>query len=469
MISAEHNDRITRVGPGTPAGALLRRYWQPVALLEELEGERPLRPVRLLGQDFVLFRDDRGRVGLIDRDCPHRGADLSFGRLEDGGLRCPFHGWLFDVEGRLREAPAEPDHSPLCQRLRQGAYPVVARAGAYWAYLGPGEPPPFPALDAFLAPDTHVFAFKGWIACNWLQAVEVGIDPAHASFLHRFFEDEDPRAAYGKQFRSASSDSELPMTRVMREHCRPQISVESTEYGLRLTALREIDAQRSHVRITNLVFPQAFVIPLSQEMMILQYHVPIDDTNNYWYAFFTSFGAPVDKATMRAQRLALYELPDYRPRKHRGNAWGFDPYEQRTRTYTGMGDDINVHDQWAIESQGAIQDRTREHLATSDRAISANRRLLDRAIDTVARGGTPPMVLAPEAAARLHGPATVDGICPPTQWQQYWRDVDARRRAGCTWWAASGAPAAIVPPVGGAAPSADVVPEHPNAVGTPPR
>ena len=453
MISAEQNDRITRTGPGTPAGALLRRYWQPVALAEELAGDRPLRPVRVLGQDLVLFRDEHGRLGLIDRDCPHRGADLAYGRLEHGGLRCPFHGWLFDVEGRLREAPAEPDNSPLLSRLRQRAYPVLERAGAIWGYLGPGEPPALPALDPFVAPDSHVFAFKGWIECNWLQALEVGIDPAHASFLHRFFEDEDPAAAYGKQFRSPSADSTIPMTRVMREAYRPQITVEPSEHGLRLTALREIDAQRLHVRITNLVFPQAFVIPLSQDTAIMQYHVPIDDTNNYWYAFFTSFGAPIDKATMRAQRLALYELPDYRPRKHRGNHWGYDPLEQRSRTYTGMGDDINVHDQWAIESQGPIQDRTREHLATSDRAISANRRLLNRAIDTVERGGTPPGVLDAQAAGQLRGPATVDGICAPEQWSRYWREVDARRRAACAWWVASGAPSAIVPPAGGAVPN----------------
>ena len=456
MISAEQNDRITRTGRGTPAGELLRRYWQPVALREELDGDRPVRPLRVMGQDLVLFRDDRGRVGLVDRDCAHRGADLAYGRLEHGGLRCPFHGWLFDVEGRLREAPAEPDGSPLLARLRQGAYPVVERAGAYWAYLGPGEPPAFPALDAFAAPDSHVFAFKGWIECNWLQALEVGIDPAHASFLHRFFEDEDPSTAYGRQFRSASSGSEWPMTRVLRECHRPRIEVEPSEHGLRVTALREIDAERLHVRVTNLVFPQAFAIPLSHEMAILQYHVPIDDTNNYWYAFFTSFGAPVDKPTMRAQRLELYELPDYRPRKHRRNGWGFDPYEQRTRTFTGMGEDINVHDQWAVESQGAIQDRTREHLATSDRAISAYRRQLGRAIDAVARGEPAPFAPAADEAASLRGPATVDGICAPAGWQRHWRELDASRRAACDWWAASGAPCAIVPPVGGAAPDAGV-------------
>jgi phenylpropionate dioxygenase-like ring-hydroxylating dioxygenase large terminal subunit len=447
MISAEQNARMTLVGPGTPAGRLLRRHWQPVALLEELDGPRPARAVKLLGQDFVLFRDEHGRYGMLDRDCPHRGADLAFGRIEDGGLRCPFHGWLFDVDGRCLETPAEPEGGQLCKRVRQRSYPVAERSGVLFAWLGDGAPPEFPALDCFVAPSEYTFAFKGWIECNWLQALEVGIDPAHASFLHRFFEDEDPQAAYGKQFRGASSDSQMPMTKVMREYFRPRISVESTDYGLRLTALRDIDDASTHVRVTNLLFPQAFVIPLSDEIMITQFHVPIDDHNNYWYAFFTSFGKPVDKALMRAQRLELYQLPDYRPRKHRGNDYGFDPHEQRTQTYTGMGADINVHDQWAIESQGRIQDRTREHLGTSDRAIMMYRRMLNRAIDAVEAGGELPSAAAP---ADVRGPVTVDGISTPDRWQHYWRDVDARRRRNCSWWQASGAPVELVPaPAGG--------------------
>ena len=139
----------------------------------------------------MLFRDEQGRYGLIDRHCPHRGADLAFGRLENGGLRCAFHGWLFDVAGKCLETPAEPKDSPLCKNVSQRAYPVVEKSGILWAYLGEGEPPAFPEIDCFVAPDSHTFAFKGQIDCNWLQALEVGIDPAHASFLHRFFEDED--------------------------------------------------------------------------------------------------------------------------------------------------------------------------------------------------------------------------------------------------------------------------------------
>ena len=132
-ITAEQNDFMTRVGPGTPAGTLLRRYWQPVALSEELEEKRPLKAVRLLGQDMVLFRDESGQLGLVDRDCPHRGADLAFGRLEDGGLRCPFHGWLFNIKGECLETPAEPENSRFRHSIQQGAYPVVERSGIIFA------------------------------------------------------------------------------------------------------------------------------------------------------------------------------------------------------------------------------------------------------------------------------------------------------------------------------------------------
>ena len=433
MLSTEQNERLTRVGPGTPGGHLLRQYWQPVALLEELDSPRPLRRVRLLGQDLVLFRDDQGRLGLLDQDCPHRGASLGYGRLEDGGLRCTFHGWLFDVEGHCLETPAEPEGSRLCSIVRQRAYPVAERNGIVFGYLGAGEPPALPDFDCFLAPRSHSFAFKGLISCNWLQALEVGIDPAHASFLHRFFQDEDPAEAYGKQFRSNSAGTDIPMTRLLREYPRPRIEVEPTEYGLRILALREIDAARTHVRVTNLLFPQAFVIPLSAEMTITQFHVPVDDTQCYWYAYFTSFGAPVDHAQMRRQRLELYTLPDYRPRLGAHNEYGFDAEEQRSATFTGMGTDINVHDQWAVESQGAIQDRTREHLGQSDKAITANRRLLAAAIEAAAQGTRPKMVLTVAEAHALRGPGVVDTLAPAQGWEAHWRALDDARRAAAPW------------------------------------
>jgi nitrite reductase/ring-hydroxylating ferredoxin subunit len=310
MMSQEQNDLMTRTGPKDACGKLMRMYWQPAALVDELEGPRPVRPVKLLGEDLVLFRDEQGRYGLIERHCAHRGADLAFGRLENGGLRCAFHGWLFDASGQCLETPAEPKDSSLCKGIRQRAYPVAEKSGILWAYLGEGEPPAFPEIDCFVAPGTHTFAFKGHMNCNWLQALEVGIDPSHASFLHRFFEDEDTSGAYGRQFRGASAGSDMPMTKILREYDRPIINVEQTEYGFRLIALREIDEERTHVRVTNQLFPNGFVIPMSSEMTITQWHVPIDDENCYWYAIFTSYTMAVDKNKMRDQRLELFVVAD---------------------------------------------------------------------------------------------------------------------------------------------------------------
>jgi phthalate 4,5-dioxygenase oxygenase subunit len=434
MISAEQNDFITRVGPGAPAGKLLRRYWQPVALVDELEGERPVRAVRLMGQDFVLFRDEAGQLGMLDRDCPHRGADLSFGRLEGGGLRCPFHGWLFDVKGTCLETPAEPQGSKLCTRIKQSAYPVVERSGIIFAYIGEGEPSAFPEFDCFVAPGTHTFAFKGLFECNWLQALEVGIDPAHASYLHRFFEDDETSESYGKQFRGASADSSMPITKVLREYDCPTIKVESVNFGLRLTTLRELNEKQTHVRVTNVVFPQAFVIPMSSEMTISQWHVPVDDENCYWFAIFTSFTGPVNKQQMRDQRLELYELPDYISRKNKRNNYGYSSQEQNTETYTGMGMDINVHDQWAIESQGAIQNRTREHLGTTDKGIIAYRRLLVSAIENTLSGeGAIPLQINAEQAKEFSGPPSIDGIGDASCTDVYCQEADLKRRQGSDW------------------------------------
>ncbi|HUC48767.1 MAG TPA: aromatic ring-hydroxylating dioxygenase subunit alpha [Xanthobacteraceae bacterium] len=433
MLSAEQNDRITRTGADRPAGKLLRRYWQPAALVDELNGERPIKAIRLLGEDLVLYRDDKGRYGLLGRGCPHRGTDLTYGRLEAGGLRCAFHGWLFDTEGKCLETPAEPDGSNLCRNIRHKAYPVVERNGILFAYMGEGAPPEFPHFDCFVAPGTHTFAFKGMIECNWLQSLEVGIDPAHTSFLHRFFHDEDPKQGYGKLFRDTSIDSEMPMTRIMREFPRPRIEVEPTDFGLRILTLREISAKSTHVRVTNLMFPNAFIIPMSREMTITQWHVPIDDSKHYWYAIFTSFGAPVNKDEMRRQRLDLYELPDYIPRKNKSNNYGYDPHEQEHDTYTGMGADINVHDQWACESMGAIADRTQEHLGQSDKAIAAYRRLLRQALDALEKGDKPPMIFDAASAKTVTGPAAIDGIGPTEDWQGYWQRTDASKRSAASW------------------------------------
>ena len=446
-MRAEQNERVTRIGPDTPCGQVLRHYWHPVALLDEFNpaldprmGIRPVKAVKLLGQDLVLFKNAEGAFGLLDRDCPHRGADLAFGRNEGDGLRCPFHGWKFDVTGQCLETPAEPKGSVLCTRIKQRNYPVQERSGILFAWMGAegSAPPPLPELDCFKAPGTHTFAFKGLWHCNWLQAFEVGIDPAHASFLHRFFNDASLEDTYGRQFRGASAGEiegeKWPMTKVMREFDQPDISFSEMPYGFQLTTLRPLNEKLTHVRITNALFPNTFVIPLSETMTITQMHVPVDDTRTYWYAVFTSFADPVNKDAMRNQRLEAVTLPDYIPKSGRHNQWGFNPEEQMTRTFLGMGeDDINVHDQWACESMGAIQNRTREHLGTSDKVIIANRRILAKAIDDVAAGKVPPGFANADVAASRIGPDTVDGIAPAHNWQTWATNAMQAKRDAAPW------------------------------------
>jgi phthalate 4,5-dioxygenase oxygenase subunit len=433
LLSREDNVRVTRSNPGTPLGGLLRSYWQPAALVSEMPADRPVKAVRLMGEDLVLFRSDDGSWGLISRFCAHRGVDLSFGRIEDGGLRCLYHGWLYDTEGRCTEQPAEPEHSRIGQRVSITNYPCQERNGIVFAYLGEGDPPPFPDYDCFVAPDAHTFAFKGWWECNWLQGLEGGIDPSHVSFLHRFISD-DPRDVYGQQFSEEVEGTGKKLSMLVGERYRPSISVESADHGLRVLATRELSEEMTHVRITNLLFPNAFVVPFGNTKVFTQWHVPIDDENHFWYMILYDFAEPTDKETLLRQRLEGVTLPDYKPARNRSNNWGFDPGEQRSLTYTGMGLDINVHDQWAVESMGPIQDRTVEQLGVSDRGVNANRRLLLSAIDAhEANSPLPGRPLDAAGAAALTGPVAIDTIAPTDSWTTHWREREAMRREASPW------------------------------------
>lgn len=432
MLKQEDNEKITRSGPGTPLGNLLRSYWQPVALVSEMPGERPVKAVRIMSEDLVLFKKREG-WGLISRYCAHRGVDLSYGRLEEDGIRCLYHGWLYDGQGRCVEQPAEPDHSQFLGKIRISNYPCVERNGLVFAYMGAGDPPPFPHYDCFVAPDEYTFAFKGLWECNWLQGLEGGIDPSHVSFLHRFIQ-EDPRDMYGQQFAEEVEGTGKKLSMLVGESYRPDIEVESADHGLRVYALRQLTEDIKHVRVTNLLFPNAFVVPFGNSKVFTQWHVPIDDDNHYWFMIWYDFAEPTDKDTLLQQRLEGVSLPEYRPVRNRSNNWGFDPQEQKELTYTGMGLDINVHDQWAVESMGPIQDRTVERLGISDRAVTANRRMLLRAIDAFAAGAqTPSHPVSEEDAARLTGPIAMDTIAANDAWQTRWIEREQERRDASPW------------------------------------
>lgn len=433
MMSAEENRLVTEIGPGSGCGDIMRQYWQPAALTEELPDNRPLKPVTMYGEELVLYRTEKGKYGLVGRHCPHRGADLRFGRLEDGGLRCAFHGWLFNENGECLQQPAEPAESNFHNKIQHIAYPCIERNGIIFTYMGSGEPPPLPTFDCLDAPDEFTFAFKGFVDCNWLQLNEVGIDPAHASFLHRFFDDETDDDGYGQQFRFSTEENSVAITKVLRENDCPEIDCEQTETGLRIFALRPLNDKDIHVRVTNQIFPNAVVIPISNEIMLTQWHVAIDNTRSWWYAIFSSFTEPVDKEKMRKDRLELYTLPDYLPRKNRSNEYGYDAEEQRTQTYTGMGMDINVHDQWAVESLGTIQDRTLEHLGTTDKVIIANRKILIQAIKAHKNNLKSEDISFRGDQNNQRGPVTIDTIVPMATWQTSWKKTAGERRRNSSW------------------------------------
>ena len=231
MLTAAENERVTRVGPGTPMGNVMRRYWQPAALSSELPENdgAPLR-VRLLGEDLIAFRDSAGKVGLVDAFCPHRRAPMFFGRNEECGLRCVYHGWKFDRSGACVDMPSEPPDSLFKTKVTIAAYPAWEGGGIVWTYMGPpGTAPAPPDYEWMRAPATHAMVSKTFEHCNWLQAMEGGLDTAHSTFLHN----------------NRLGDNTVLRTR----DGAPRIEVEKNEYGYRYASLRNLGADGAYVRI----------------------------------------------------------------------------------------------------------------------------------------------------------------------------------------------------------------------------
>src|SRR6266545_1799632 len=254
MLSKEENEYLCRTGPGTPMGNLLRRYWLPVMLSSEIPDPdcSPVR-VRVLSEDLVAFRDTNGSAGLIDAHCPHRGASLFFGRNEDCGVRCVYHGWKYDVTGQCVDMPNEPAESNFKQKIKATAYPIVEEAGLVWAYMGPSEKQPrFRHFVPAGIPSDQWRATKVPVYCNYIQSMEGNIDSAHISFLHRNFVDFEP-VDDGTDVAGYPS---LKMSNYIRASSRaPHLEVEDTEYGFRYAALRRAPSGLTHVRMSLHVLP----------------------------------------------------------------------------------------------------------------------------------------------------------------------------------------------------------------------
>jgi phthalate 4,5-dioxygenase len=413
-VTPEDNVRLTRVGPGTPMGNLMRRYWQPVALSTELpEKDGPPIRVRILGEDLIAFRDSNDAIGLVDAFCPHRRAPMFFGRNEECGLRCVYHGWKFDVNGTCVDMPSEPPDSLFKTKVSIAAYPTHEVGGLVWAYLGPKEHQPAPPdYELLRAPDTHRHVSKTYEDCNWLQALEGGIDTSHSSFLHNM------NLGDSSFLRNADT--------------APRLEVERTPYGYTYAGIRASRETENYVRVYHYVMPaqqlRGSVTHWQggiKECPTLHGHVwvPIDDehtwTFNWLYAYDPKIPVSHEHA-ISTERNSGRAPEDYIPgtfrlKQNKANDYLIDRTVQKTKTFTGIKG-INTQDMALQEGMGPICDRSKEHLGTSDRAIIAARQLLLEALRVMDAGGTPRGV-DPETYRNVRA---VDLLIPNNErWQDY--------------------------------------------------
>jgi phthalate 4,5-dioxygenase oxygenase subunit len=423
MITQEENQLLTQVGRGKPAGELLRRYWQPVALSEELPGGGAPVPVRILGEDLVLFRDDQGRPGLLGIHCSHRGTDLSYGRVEDGGLRCLYHGWLYGIDGRCLEQPGEPGGGEHRDAIRHPSYPCQDAGGVIFTYMGSDKPPLLPNYEFLTVPADQCYVNKMYHECSYQQANEGNIDPVHLSYLHRFF--EVPESRYTGVRNTEDSHYSL----VARD-VAPTIDVELMDFGVRIYTTRKQPGDNVYLRVSYFVLPNLSAFPgqTGGEGYSVNWHVPIDDTHHWKYTFVFSRGAPLDKEMIHGARSEVG--PGYQLVLNRANRFMQDREQMKDKTFSGMGYGFQAHDLFATSSQGEIQDRTQEHVVSSDKAIIAARKLMVKAIRDIQDGGEPPHVVRdPEKNRFPHLQVISDLVPDDTDIKQHTRKIEAEAKA----------------------------------------
>ncbi|HLQ32007.1 MAG TPA: Rieske 2Fe-2S domain-containing protein [Chloroflexota bacterium] len=432
MLTREQNDLLTQTGRGTPCGELMRRYWQPLALVGELDNRAAPLPVRILGEDLVLFRDDRGQIGLLDLHCAHRGADLSYGRLEDGGLRCVYHGWLYDVSGRCLDQPGEPAGSDFRKKVRQRAYPCQERSGIIFTYMGPGEPPLLPNYDFLSAPEERRVIVKLYQECNYLQAHEGNMDQVHLSFLHRLSLQEFSNSLMAE----SAKGTERSALSLLAEDVAPCIETETTDFGMRELVMRKAP-EGYYLKVENAVLPAFAAVPggtQGKDGYLVNWHVPIDDTCHWKYMITFRRSGPLNKEAL-LQVLAgdAGVTPDGRLGRNKANRYLQTRDDMRQRTFAGLGNGFAVHDAWATETAGVIQDRTQEHLGYGDKSITMLRRVMFDAIAKMQRGEDPPHVIRDPKDNSFPQLVVVADVLPNAKnWKEFVDEQIAanRRQAG---------------------------------------
>jgi nitrite reductase/ring-hydroxylating ferredoxin subunit len=402
MLSREDNELLCKVGPGTPTGALLRQYWIPALMSSELP-ERDGAPVRvrLLGENLIAFRVTSGKIGLIQNHCPHRGASLFFGRNEEEGLRCVYHGWKYSCEGHCVDMPNEPEESNFKSKIHATAYPCVERNDIIWTYMGPRQtPPPLPDIEPNMLPQGEYQVQKVLRECNWFQGLEGDIDTSHLSFLHL-------GAIKPEQTKPGTFDYYNVADRA------PKYEVVDTEFGTSYGAYRPAEADTYYWRIAHFLFPFFTMIPtgILGMQVLVRVWVPVDDNHIMFWSIaaprsrvgngaaggaagLSAGGRPVAAAGSRAGAFEfLPDSPDwtgkFRLTQNKDNDYLIDREAQRTTSYTGIPG-IHQQDQAVTESMGPIYDRTQEHLGSSDAMVIRTRRRVINAARALRDNATTP-------------------------------------------------------------------------------
>lgn len=415
MNRVEQNQLLTRTGQDAPMGKLFRSYWLPVLLSEELpKPDCPPVRVTLLGEKLIAFKDTEGRLGLISEFCAHRGVSLWFGRNEHNGIRCPYHGWKFDVTGQCVEVPSEPSSKGFCQKIKLDGYPLVERGGVLWAYLGDtAYEPELPEFEFAMVGDDQRYISKRFQYTNYLQAMEGGIDPHHVAFLHSGEVTREAMIATDK-----SADYFNPELQV-------KLEAEASGGGMVIAYGRDVGNNESYWRVMHWIMPCFTLIPPFGDHPIHgHFFVPIDDEHCFIWTFDYHPTRPLSNQELSSAKegkgLHVKVVPGtFFPVANRENDYFMDREKQASGVHYSGIESISMQDASLQESMGPIQDRSKENLASSDRIIVMTRRMLREAALGLAEGvaplGTDPSthrvrsatVLVPSTAAILETVAPV--------------------------------------------------------------
>lgn len=392
MLRKEQNDLLTQTGPGTSMGKMFRSYWLPALLAEELPepGCPPVR-IKLLSERLLAFRDSEGKLGLIDEFCAHRGVSLWFGRNEEGGIRCPYHGWKYDRTGQCIDIPSEPAESGMCSRIKLASYPLIERGGVLWTYMGDADKqPPLPEYEFATVPVEQSFTTKRLQECNWLQALEGGIDSSHVSFLHSGSLNSDPlfKGSKGNQYNL--------------NDMKPVFEVVENDGGLLIGVRRNAENGNYYWRITPFVMPCFTMVPPRGDHPIHgHFWIPIDDETCWAWSFDYHPVRALRDSEVQAMREGhgihvTYVPGTYRPAANKDNDYLMDREAQKAGiTYSGVSG-IAMQDASLQESMGPIVDRTKENLVSTDNGIIMARMRLMRAAKALADKGVTPPGIDPE-------------------------------------------------------------------------